>query len=200
MKHNKKKQIQIKDLISIGIYTALYFVMVALSNVVLFIIPGYSYVFIPIIAALVSGTIYMLMVAKVQKFGAITIMGLMMGLNFFLTGRFPASIFIAIGIALIADLIAYASKYQSRKAILSSYVVFSFNTVGPVLPMFIFPEIYTYHLINQGRDATYIENAFADITQQTFIILVVGIIVAAVIGGLFGQRMIKKHFERAGIV
>lgn len=197
---NKKNHIQMKDLISIGIYTALYFVMVALSNIVLFIIPGYSYVFIPIIAALLAGTIYMLMVAKVQKFGAITIMGLMMGLNFFLTGRFPPSLFIAVGFALLADLIAYVSKYQSRKAILGSYVVFSFNTVGPVLPMFVFPEIYINHLVNQGRDAAYIENAFADITQTTFIILVVGIIVAALVGGLFGQRMIKKHFERAGIV
>ena len=89
---NRKKKIQIKDLVAIGVYTALYFIMVAISALlVVFIIPGYSYVFIPVVSALLSGTIFMLLVAKVPRFGAITIMGSVMGIFFFIMGRFPGA-------------------------------------------------------------------------------------------------------------
>lgn len=201
MSKNRRSNIQIKDLISIGVYTAMYFIMVAISALlVVFVIPGYSYVFIPVISALLSGTIFMLMAAKVPRFGAITIMGSIMGVFFFIMGRFPGALFICIGIAFIADVIAYLFKYKSKKGLIGSYLVFSFSTIGPVLPMFLFPSIYVNQLLEQGRDTSYIEGAFTDITQNTFLLLVVGIIIAAMVGGLFGQHMMKKHFERAGIV
>lgn len=199
--NRKKKSIQIKDLVSVGVYTALYFIMVAISALlVVFIIPGYSYVFIPVIAALLSGTIFMLMVAKVPRFGAITIMGSIMGVFFFIMGRFPGALIICIVIALLADAIAYTFRYKSKVGLLLSYLVFSFSTIGPVVPLFLFPNLYVEQLVEVGRDASYIENIFSSISQNTFILLVVGIVVAAIIGGLFGQRMMKKHFEKAGIV
>lgn len=201
MSRKKRNSIQIKDLVSVGVYTALYFIMVAISALlVVFIIPGYSYVFIPVISALLSGTIFMLMVAKVPRFGAITIMGSIMGIFFFIMGRFPGALFICIGIALIADGIAYAVRYKSKKGLLLSYLIFSFSTIGPVVPMFVFPNLYIDQLVEVGRDASYIESAFANISQNTFLILVAGIVIAAIIGGLFGQSMMKKHFEKAGIV
>ena len=201
MNRNKKNSIQIKDLISIGVYTAMYFIIVAVSALlVVFIIPGYSYVFIPVISALLAGTIFMLMAAKVPRFGAITIMGSIMGIFFFIMGRFPGALFICIGVALIADVVAYIFKYKSKIGLFISYLIFSFSTIGPVLPMFFFSDLYIKQLTAQGRDISYIERAFANISQNTFIILIIGIFVAAIIGGLFGQRMLKKHFERAGIV
>lgn len=199
--NRKNNSIQIKDLVSVGVYTALYFIIVAISALlVVFIIPGYSYVFIPIISSLLSGTIFMLMIAKVPRFGAITIMGSIMGVFFFIMGRFPGALFICIVIALIADGIAYVVRYKSKKGLLLSYLVFSFSTIGPVIPMFVFPNLYIEQLVEVGKDASYIENAFASISQNTFLILIVGIIIAAIIGGLFGQNMMKKHFKKAGIV
>lgn len=198
---NRKKKIQIKDLITIGVYTALYFIIVAISALlVIFIIPGYSYVFIPVISALLSGTIFMLMVAKVPRFGAITIMGSIMGIFFFIMGRFPGALFICIAIAFVADGIAYLMQYKNKKGLLLSYLIFSFSTIGPVIPMFIFPNVYINQLKEVGHNTSYIEGAFSDISQNTFILLIGGIIIAAIVGGLFGQKMMKKHFEKAGIV
>ncbi len=198
---NKKSSIKIKDFISIGVFTAMYFIMVAISALlVVFILPGYSYVFIPVVSALLSGTIFMLMAAKVPRFGAITIMGSIMGIFFFIMGRFPGALFICIGISFIADLVAYIFKYKSKVGLLVSYLIFSFSTIGPVLPMFFFSNIYIEQLLEQGRDAAYIEGAFASISQSTFVLLTIGIFAAALIGGLFGQRMLKKHFKKAGIV
>lgn len=201
MLQSKKKNIQMKDLISIGVYTAIYFIICAISAALtIFIIPGYSYAFIPVISALLSGTIYMLMVAKVPKFGAISIMGSIMGIFFFIIGRFPGATVIAIIVSILADLIAYAFKYRHKLGILFSYIVFSFSLIGPVVPMLFFPTFYMEQLTEQGRDMNYIEGVFSSVSEYTMIILTVLIIVMSVIGGVFGQRMMKKHFEKAGIV
>ncbi|HZK22746.1 MAG TPA: MptD family putative ECF transporter S component, partial [Atopostipes sp.] len=59
---------------------------------------------------------------------------------------------------------------------------------------------YISELVEAGKDATYIQNVFSSISQNTFYLLIAGIFIAAVIGGLFGQRMMNKHFKKAGIV
>lgn len=201
MKNNKKNRIQMKDLIAVGVYTALYFIMVAVAAIpVVLLIPGYSYVFIPISAALLTGTIFMLMVAKVPRFGAITIMGSIMGVFFFIMGRFPGALIVCIIIALLADLVAYLFKYKSKKGLLASFIVFSYSTIGPVIPLFLFPNLYVSEMVEVGRDASYIENVFSSISQNTFLLLIAGIFIAAIIGGLFGQKMMQKHFRKAGIV
>lgn len=200
-KKNRAKAIRTSDLISIGIYTAIYFGLVAIAAMIMvLIIPGYSYSYIPVLAALLTGTIFMLMVAKVPKFGAITIMGSVMGVFFFLSGLFPLAIIPSVLFALLADGIAYAFKYKSRKGLLFSYVVFSFNPIGPVYQLLFSQDTYINDLAGLGRDVSYIENVFSTITDYTTLIVVVLLIAAAVIGGLFGQRMMKKHFEKAGIV
>ena len=90
-----KNKLSIPELISIGVFTALYFVLVTIatftSNV---IFPGFSNVFLPGIAALLSGCVFMLMVAKVPHFGAITVMGTVMGLFLFVSGHFAVSLVI----------------------------------------------------------------------------------------------------------
>lgn len=201
MKNKKSTSIQLKDLIAVGVYTALYFIMVAIAAMpVVLLLPGYSYVFIPVSAALLTGTIFMLMVAKVPRFGAITIMGSIMGIFFFIMGRFPGALVICVLIALLSDLLAYFFKYKSKKGLLASFIVFSYSTIGPVIPLFLFPNLYVSELAEVGKDDTYIQNIFSSISQNTFYLLIVGIFVAAIIGGLFGQRMMNKHFKKAGIV
>lgn len=177
MLQSKKKNIQMKDLISIGVYTAIYFIICAISAALtIFIIPGYSYAFIPVISALLSGTIYMLMVAKVPKFGAISIMGSIMGIFFFIIGRFPGATVIAIIVSILADLIAYAFKYRHKSGILFSYIVFSFSLIGPVVPMLFFPTFYMEQLTEQGRDMNYIVGVFSSVSEYTMIILTLSLI------------------------
>lgn len=197
----KYSNISIKNYIAIGVYSAIYLLAVAVSALLtVFLVPGYSYIFIPAVSALVSGSIFMLMVAKVRRFGAMTTMAGTMGVFFLLTGRFPMAIVICLLFGLLADLIGKASDYKNKKGLLLSYVVFSFNLTGPIIPMFLAPQLYAEDLVSQGKDASYIESAFSGITSGTIPILVVAIVITAVVGGIFGQRMIHKHFERAGIV
>lgn len=193
--------IRVQDLISTGIYTAIYFIVVAISALlVVFLLPGYSYVFIPIISGFLAGPIFMLLAAKVPRFGAISIMGSIMGIFFFLSGRFPYAIFISVGFALLADGVGYLIKYRGKWGLLLAYILFSFNPSGPVVPMLFAPQRYIDYLNEYGRDVEYIQGAFADITQNTIWVLIFGIIFAAILGGLFGQRLMGKHFKKAGMI
>ena len=199
--YNNNRGLRVKDLISIGLYTAFYFAMILVSNlIIVFLIPGYSYIYIPVVVALLSGLPFMLLYAKVPRFGAITIMGAVPGIFQTIMGLSSWAFIYGIIVGLLADLIAQQVKHKNKKGALASYTVFSFNSVAPTLPMFFTPDVYVEQLISDGRDADYIASAFENISQTTFWLLVIGIIIAALIGGYFGQKMLKKHFEKAGIV
>ena len=196
-----KKKLEIADLISIGVFTAIYFVLVTIATFgCALIIPGFSNILLPAVSALISGAVYMLMVAKVQKFGGITVMGVVMGLFFFTSGHFVISFAMNIICGILADLIGKAVKYKKKIVILISYIVFSYGLTGPILPLWFMKDAYVANLEGRGKDAAYIENLFANINMRTFVISMVAILVCAVVGGIFGQKMLKKHFEKAGIV
>lgn len=199
MKHTNK--LTVPDLISTGVFTALYFVLVAVatfSSVVIF--PGFNNVVQPAFCALISGSVYMLLVAKVQKFGAISIMGIVMGVFFMTSGHFIVSFAANIVMGIVADFVAKAGDYKSKNGILASYVIFSYGLFGPVLPMWFMKDAYVANLEARGKDASYISDLFANINQATFGIAVAATLICALIGGWFGQKMIKKHFVKAGIV
>ena len=199
MKNTNK--LTVPDLISIGVFTALYFVLVAVatfSSVLIF--PGFNNVVLPAFCALISGSVYMLMVAKVQKFGAISVMGIVMGLFFITSGHFIVSFAANIVMGILADFVAKLGSYKSKKGILASYVIFCYGLFGPVFPMWFMKDAYIANLEARGKDAAYISDLFANMNQTTFVIAVAATLICALIGGCFGQKMLKKHFVKAGIV
>lgn len=127
-------------------------------------------------------------------------MGLVMGLFFFVSGHFVLSFASNIVCGIAADLVARAGKYKSKKGLLLSYIIFSYGLTGPVLPLWFMKSAYVANLEGRGKDAAYIDALFANINMTTFVICLVAILVCAVLGGLFGQKMLKKHFVKAGIV
>ncbi len=197
----RTQQLNIPDLVTIGVFTAIYFVLVAVATFAsALLLPGVSNIFLPAIAALISGSVYMLLAAKLQKFGGITIMGLVMGLFFFVSGHFVLSFAANILFGLAADAVAALGKYKSKKLLLASYIVFSYGLTGPILPLWFMKDAYVASLQARGKDAAYINALFAPINGGTFVVCLAAILVCAVVGGVFGQRMMKKHFEKAGIV
>ena len=141
MQSNNK--LTIPDLISIGVFTAIYFVLVTIATFAsALLLPGVSNIFLPAIAALISGSVYMLLAAKLQKFGGITIMGLVMGLFFFVSGHFVLSFAANILFGVLADWVASLGKYYDRKLLFVSYILFSFGLTGPILPLWFMKDAY----------------------------------------------------------
>ena len=90
-----------RDLITVGIFSALYFVI----NFAFMLIGGFHpllWVLMPVLIALFTGIPFMLMCAKVQKPGAVLIMGLITALIYFVTGTFTPFIIGLMAVACLA--------------------------------------------------------------------------------------------------
>lgn len=196
-----KNKLSLKNLIHIGVYAVFYFVLVALAAVFcVFIIPlfvpyyPYPYVFIPAVAALLTGAVYMLLIHKTQNFGAVSLLSAIMAIFFLFV--FPWAALVSIIIGVIADLIAKAGNYQDQKIILLCYIIFAFNLIGPVLPLFLFPEYFTQMMQGRGRTLEQIHLTLSVGTLEHSVFLVILIIICALLGGWFGQKLISKHFQK----
>lgn len=192
------KKLKIQDFISIGIYTAIYFLVVVIAMVVLrFTIPVFNSVLIPSATALFAGIVYLLVIHRIPRFGGITIMGSVMGLFFLVSGHFPLSFLPSILCGVAADWIQYHLKLSEKVRTMVSYTVFSFGLMGPVLPLWFMKNAYVDSLVARGKDAVYINKVFAPITITTFYICVTAIILCSIVGILIGQKVYEKHFNKA---
>ncbi|MBW3094528.1 MptD family putative ECF transporter S component [Bifidobacterium sp. 64T4] len=193
-------RLTIPDLITIGVFTALYFVLVAVATLFSSVaLAGFGMILLPAVSALISGCVYMLLVARVGKFGGISIMGIVVGLFLFISGHFILSFAASVVFPVAADLVARAGGYKSKAGILASYVVFSYGLTGPILPLWFMKDAYVASLEARGKDTAYIDGVFANINMGTFALSMIAILVCALAGGWFGQRMMRKHFVKAGI-
>lgn len=191
------KKLKIQDFISIGIYTAIYFLVVVIAMLILrFTIPAFNSVLIPSATALFAGIVYLLVIHRIPRFGAITIMGSVMGLFFLVSGHFPLSFLPNIVCAVAADLIQYRTKLTDKVRVMLSYTVFSFGLMGPVLPLWFMKNAYVDSLIARGKDGVYIDKVFAPITTGTFYFCTAAVIICSILGILIGQKLYEKHFDK----
>ena len=197
MKNENK--LQAKDFITIGIFTALLFVVEFACGMLGFFHPYIvaSYVvMIPLVGAIPM----MLFYTKVEKFGMISIMSVLMAIIMFVTGMgyLGAPLIIASGV--IADLIAKSGKYKSFKKTILSHGVFCLWICANYFPVIVTADSYREDLIDGGYSEEYCDNLFRAINSKTIAVLLILCFVFGCIGAILGKKIVKKHFEKAGIV
>lgn len=189
-----------KDLISIGIFSAIYFVI----NFVFMLISGLHpmiWILMPGLIALFTGIPFLLMCAKVQKFGAVLIMGIITGLLYFVTGQFTVIILITFLIAcILGEIVRAVTKYDSLNGNIIACVCFSLGMTGSPLPIWITRESFLAQISEQGMPADYVATLEAVSSPSMLIVLFLAPVIGALIGSLFAKQMFKKHFQKAGIV
>ncbi len=188
-----------KDFITIGIFTALLFVVEFACGMLGYIHPYVvaSYV---ILIPLVGSIPMMLFYTKVEKIGMITIMSVLLAIIMFVTGMgyLGAPLIILAGV--VADLIARSGKYKDFKKIVLSHGVFCLWICANYFPVIITADSYRQNLIESGFSAEYCDNLFRAINGKTIAILLILCFIFGCIGAFIGKAVVKKHFEKAGIV
>lgn len=200
MLKTETNKLQIKDLVTIGIFSAIYFAV----NLIVMVCGGISpiiWIFMPAIIALLCGVIFMLMTAKVEKFGAILIMSIITALIYFATGQFTVVLLISFAIvSIIAEFIRRSFGYKSFTGNLIAYSIFSLGMTGSPLPIWLFGDSFLKSIMEQGMSASYVEGLKTLTSTGMLMSMYVVTFIAALIGGFIGKSMLKKHFKKAGIV
>ena len=194
----KKQSLTVKELITVGIFSALIFLCIALSGGPFAMFPALTFYY-PVDAALLAGPVYLLLVAKVPKTGPIFIAGLLMATFCYVTGmHIGMTIGYLIG-SMLAELVAWTRRYKSIKINILSYVVFCLGGTGSYIAYFINPQAWISRMLEKGTPLEYLDTMTASVNQWVLVTMVVGTILVALISGFIGKKLLKKQFEKAGI-
>lgn len=191
-----KTKLRAKDLIYAGAFAALYLVLIFVSAAATGFAP-IGFLIRPFLVGIVCAPVYMLYVAKVKKFGAILILGVLFGLITMSQTIF--SLALAIVLALIAEFICKSGNYESKLKTKISFMIFNINIVGPYL-ILLYAKPRYLEMIEDYSGPEYAVRM--DALMPTWIILLLAAIavIGAIIGTAFAGKLMKKHFEKAGIV
>lgn len=184
-----------RDLINIGIYTAIYFVIV-MALAMTGLIPIFL-IMLSSMIGIIGGIPFMLFLTKVKKPGMILIMSTIMGILMFVTGMTWMPIPFSILTGLICELIYRSGNYKSMKSAILTAGVFPLWSCGNYLPLFLQREQYFADRTSYGQE--YIDAVMKYTPNWMFFVLLVMTFVCGIIGGFIGKALLKKHFERAGI-
>lgn len=190
-------KLQTKDLINLGLFTVLYFVLGCCVAIPIGFVP----IFLPILGALwtlITGIPFMLFLTRVKKFGLVTLMGVLSGLLMGLTGMGYWGVPLGLVFGFLGDMILKSGDYKSAKKGLIGYAVFSLWMVGTYVPMYFMVEASWKSFADSFGDE-YADKVMSVMPTWSIILVIVGIFVCALIGGVIGQKLLKKHFEKAGI-
>ena len=194
------KALKGKDLITIGILSAIYFVI----NFAFMLLGGLHpmmWILMPAFITLFSGIPFMLMCAKVQKPGAVLLMGLITGLIYFATGQFTIVILVTFVIACgLGELSRGLSGYGSFKGNTAAFAFFSLGMTGSPLPIWLMRDSFLAQISEQGMPESYISTLEAVSSPAMLAVLFVAPVVCALVGAWAAGAMFKKHFVKAGIV
>lgn len=190
------ERLNVKDLITVGIFSVIIIVLIFIFGMIGYI--PIVMIALPIIAALICGIPYMLFLTRVNKFGMVMLMGLILGIIMFLSGHTWVPIIVFTFCAFIADCILKMGNYSSIKNSIISHGVFIVGVMGNMLPFFILRDYYINHL-RQSMGNNYVNIIEPFLNNEVLIILIILTFIFGVLSAYVGKLVLKKHFERAGI-
>lgn len=193
-----KKGLTIKDLVTIGIFTALFFVFQLIGSLPFAPNPALTF-YQPFGIALLCGPAFLLMVAKVPKRGTIAILGIINGIVWFVLGMHWAMDLGYVVMGIVADIVAGTKKYKSIKMNILSYDLFCIGPAGVFVAYFADPAAWASTMLNKGVSQEYINTMTASAPTGMLPVILIVTMVIATISGIVGRKLLKKQFEKAGI-
>ena len=190
------KKLKVKDLVSIGVFAVIYFAL--MFGVGMMGIIPILFLIYPTVLAIVAGTVVMLFMTKVQKPWALFIFGMISPLVMFAGGHTYVVVVLSLIVMIIAELIRKIGNYNSFKYNMLSYAVFCTWICGSLMQMLLAKEKYIELSMMMGKD--YVDAMEKLITYPHMALVALGAFLGGIIGAYIGKALLKKHFEKAGIV
>lgn len=198
-KDAKAERLNITDLMNIGIF---FVINVVAGVVIAFIgITPITYVMITSIQALILGIPMMLFLAKVHKPGMVSIFLLLGGLSSLLLGLGIWPLLLSLIMAVFAELVLRAGNYRNATNSVIAYAFIAVTPTAAYIPLFFTTLNYIKSSDMETKYGANFADGLTSIGQMTWLFLIIVIVTFAcgILGGILGQRIFTKHFQRAGI-
>lgn len=196
----EKNGLKVKDLVNIGVFSALYTILSFIIMVPAMVSP-LVWLLWPALCGVICSSIYVLLVAKVPKKGTALLISLITGIIYFAIGECTWTIVLSFAIAgVIAEIVRGLLGYQTTKSALISCGIVTAGFIGSPLPMWLFQNSYAESIIKMGMDPVYVSDMQKMISAGSLVLFIAIAFVGGLIGGFIGKFLFKKHFEKAGII
>ena len=196
------QKLNAKDFILIGVLTALMWIICMIISTVMSVAGPVTNVFYPAVAAIPSGVVMMLLLAKVPKKGVLAISAAIQGILFLLMGGFwTIPIALIIG-GLLCDFAIMSRSNISMKSMVVAYTIWNgFFSIGSiVIPMRFLQSAFVGAMEKNGIAQEYIQGMI-DITSGFMpVVIIAAGLLGGLLGGYIGQKALKKHFIKSGLV
>lgn len=184
-----------KDWISVGVYAVLYIVLIYACGMLGYV--PFIYPFCGFLYGIVCQTPVLLLALKVRHLGALTVLGLLTGA---IAGfGMPVMILVGLAVGFVADLVALSGRYVGRIQLVLACGVFNLMFYSGYA-MFFFNRNSTMAMIAKSYGQDYVDQVSTLLPQWYAYVMPVGLFVAGCVGALIALRLMRKHFERAGLV
>lgn len=194
---SEEDSMKVKDFVTIGVFAVIYFVLMYAIGM-MGLIPILFLAWPPTIALLL-GVVVMLVLAKVPRRGAMFIFGMIAPLAMFAMGFSYYLVLNALIFVGLAELMCSLGNYKSFKMNTLGNAFFSCWACGSLMQMILIKAQYMEMTTKMmgAEYATALENL---VTWPNMAIVYTLTFLFGIGGGFLGRAMLKKHFEKAGIV
>lgn len=191
-------QFKARDFLNVGIFAAIYIVVVFAVAMLGIISPLVMVITLPL-APLIAGIPYMLFLSRVRHGGMVTLFGIVFGLASMGWGHPWQSALIVVAVSLIGEFVLYLGRYRSRWAAIWTYTIFSSWMIGPWIPFFLDPAGYMAEQATQSMGSDYATEMGEILTAPVVLGTWGACIFFGFLGGLLGAAVLRKHFAKAGL-
>lgn len=187
-----------RDLVTTGIFSALYLVFMMVGGMFFASNPVLTF-WMPAASALLTGPVYLLLVAKVPKHGPLVVLGVIEGLVVFATGMYWGWSVACVVLGVVADVVAGVGGFRNKALNLVAFVVYSLSPMGSYLMLWVDPSGYASYLVGKGAEQAYMDTMFSTATSWMLPAMLVATVACAVVSGLVGMRLLRRQFAKAGM-
>lgn len=191
----QSSRLQGKDFIFIAIFGLLLFAVFFVFAMVLGMNAN-TFWFTHAIGAIPAGIVWMYLVARVNKPGAILIMSVLVAVVGLLLGMVwtgPAGIVVG---GIIGEIIMMGTK-RSKVGAIAAFVAFTLCFwLGQQSMVIMAGQSYVDMVVAMGMTAEYGQTLVDFMNSPAFLVALGGCIVGPIIGGLLGSAIFKKHFAK----
>lgn len=190
-------KLALKDLINIGIFSVIYFVGLFVIGAPLgFLV--ITYLAFPFTISLILGIAVMFLLAKVQKPFGLFIFAAIPGCLMTLMGHTPVVAIHSLIVAALAEIVRKVLGYNTAKGSIVGYSIMSLWLCGAFWQIFLLKDQY-FALTEKMFGADYARE-LTNLPWWIMPILYVTTFLGGLLGGLLGKKVLKKHFEKAGLL